>query len=642
MNREALDRWCERGILGLALCILAGGPLALGAVRNLDFAVIQGLTLGVMVLWMARLWLAEKPRLLWPPICWGVVACVVYVAVRYFHADVEYLARLELLHVLVYGFLFLAILNNLHRQETIQVVTYTVLFVGMAIAFYGTYQFFTSSDKVWNMIKPYPHRGSGTFYNPNHFAGFLEMLLPLGLAYTLTGRLKPVPRVFFGYVSLVLLGGIAVSVSKGGWIATGLSLLAFFGILLFQRRYRIPALALMVLLVAACAYVFPRNIFFQLRLKQMFSQNGNVNDELRYSVWRPALRMWREHPLWGVGPGHFNARFPAYRPEGLQMAPEYAHNDYLNTLADWGAVGTGLVAITWGLLAFGLVQTWSSVRLSSGDLGGKSGSNKFAFVCGAAVGLLSILLHSVVDFNLHIPANAIMAVTLMALLTSHLRFATESYWFRWRIGLKLLATVLILSGVWYMGTQAWRQGSEQVWLARAHRASLYSPEQVKLLKSAYAVEPMNPQTAYRIGEAYRKQSEEGGQHYSGQEGVDYLQLATNSMQWFRRSMDLNKWDSRSWAGYGWCLDWLDQQTNSLPYFWHAEELDPNNYYNLNTIGLHFVQTGDFAAARPWFERSLRLSYQDNPIAVNYQAICIARLEEAATNDLASRLNLRGQ
>src|SRR5208337_3616399 len=102
--------------------------------------------------------------------------------------------------------------------------------------------------------------------------------------------------------------------------------------------------------------------------------------------------------------------------------------------------------------------------------------------------------------------------------------------------------------------------------------------------------------------------------YEGQAGVNYRQLAEQAMEWFDRSSRLNPWDSRPWAGYGWCLDWLDRQSQSGPYFSRAEELDPNNYYNLNNIGLHYVRLGDYAAARPWFERSWRLSSQDKPIA----------------------------
>ena len=639
MNREAWDRWCERGIVALVLAILVLGPLALGAVRNLEFAVIQILTVGVLVLWAIRLWLAEPARVLWPPICWGVLAVVVYVGVRYFYSDVEYLARLEFLHVLVYGFLFIAILNNLHRQETIQIVTFTLLFLAMVISFYAIYQFITGHNRVWGTLNSYPHRGSGTYYSPNHLAGFLEILLPLGLAYTLTARVKPVTRVILGYFSLAILAGIGVSVSKGSWISIGLALLVFFAVLIFQRRYRIPALALFILLVAGCLYLFPKSVFFQMRLRQMFNEKGNINDELRYSVWQPAVRIWRDHPWWGAGPGHFNVRFRAYRPEGIQMSPDYVHNDYLNTLADWGAVGTALVIVVWAMLAWGILRTWSSVRLSSGDIGGKSGSNKFAFVFGASVGILAVLLHSVVDFNMHIPANAILAVALMALIASHLRFASEGYWVRLRSALKAVVTLPVIAVVCWLGYQAWRQGAEYLALQRSAYVANFSPERIRLLKRAFAVEPKNPQTAYEIGEAYRRESQEGGQYYEGQKGVDYRVLTQSAMEWFTRSSKLNQWDSRPCAGYGWCLDWLDRTNESGAFFWRAEQLDPNNYYNLNQIGLHYVQLGDYAAARPWFERSLRLSWQDNPVAKNYSTLCIARLEEAATNDIAARFNL---
>ena len=637
MNREALDRWCERGILGLVLAIMILGPLALGAVHSLTFAILQALTLGVIGLWAIRLWLAPHPRLLWPPVCWAVLAFTLYALGRYLTADVEYVARLEFLRVLVYAALFLAILNNLHRQETIQIVTFTLLFLAMAISFYAIYQFLKGSNRVWVFTKPYPHRGSGTYINPNHLAGFLEMLLPLGLAYTLTARLKPVMRVVLGYVSLALLAGIGVTVSKGGWIATGLALVLLFGVLLLRRNYRLPALLLLALLVGACVFFFPKSAFFQMRLKQMFTQKGNINDELRYSVWQPALRMWQDHFWWGVGPGLFNTRFRAYRPEGIQMSPDYAHNDYLNTLADWGLVGTVLVLSAWLLLAWGVRKTWSAVRLSSGDLGGKSGSNKFAFVFGASVGLLAILLHSVVDFNMHIPANAILAVALMALVASHLRFATESYWFRPGVVSKLVISLTVGLGVWYLGSQAWRQASEFVLLVRASHAPTFSLAQRGFLTRAFVVEPKNSQTAYDIGETFRVQSQEGGRHYKDQAGVDYKQLAQQAMDWYRTSIALNPWDSRPYAGYGWCLDWLDRQAESGPYFSRAEALDPNNYYNLNSIGVHYVELGDYAAARPWFERSWRLSQDNNPIAWNYRILCIARLEEAATNDITARL-----
>jgi hypothetical protein len=182
MNREKLDGWCERGILVLVLGVLGFGPLAMGAVGVWQFLVLEVLTLGVMALWALRIWVSPKPQLLWPPICWVVLAFVGYAVTRYLQADIEYVARKELIRVVVYAFLFFAILNNLHRQELIQVMVLTLAFLGMAISFYAVYQFATKSTLVWGVKSPYPGRAGGTFVYPNNLAGFLEMIVNLSMS----------------------------------------------------------------------------------------------------------------------------------------------------------------------------------------------------------------------------------------------------------------------------------------------------------------------------------------------------------------------------------------------------------------------------------------------------------------------------
>jgi hypothetical protein len=168
VNREVLDRYLERGIFALILAILVFAPLAYGAVDTLPFLIVQGLTCAVLVLWGLRLWISPRPQLLWPPICWAVLAFTLYAIARYFTADIEYVARQELIRVIIYAFLFFAILNNLHRQELSQIAILTLVFLAMAISGYAIYQYLANSDRVWFAIKPYPHRGSGTYICPNH------------------------------------------------------------------------------------------------------------------------------------------------------------------------------------------------------------------------------------------------------------------------------------------------------------------------------------------------------------------------------------------------------------------------------------------------------------------------------------------
>jgi Flp pilus assembly protein TadD len=110
---------------------------------------------------------------------------------------------------------------------------------------------------------------------------------------------------------------------------------------------------------------------------------------------------------------------------------------------------------------------------------------------------------------------------------------------------------------------------------------------------------MNGSTACAIGEIYRLQSAEGNDGYE--------QLTAQAMDWFARARKLNPWDGVADLGSGWCLDWLDRSDEAWPYFDRADQIDPNNYYTMACVGLHYIKRGDYAAARPWMERSLDLA-----------------------------------
>jgi tetratricopeptide (TPR) repeat protein len=345
----------------------------------------------------------------------------------------------------------------------------------------------------------------------------------------------------------------------------------------------------------------------------------------RRDMWTAAEQMWRDHFWWGAGPAHYNYRFRAYRPADMQVQPDRAHNDYLNLLADWGAAG-GIIVLA-GMVTFGagLRKTWKYVCPSENDFG-RGTSNRFAFFLGASTGLLALAIHSVADFNLHIPANALLGVTLLALLSSNLRFATGRYWRNARWPVKALVTAGLGCGIAYLSYQGWRRAGEYVWLARAERSPVFSPTQAANLEKAFAAEPMNFETAYRLGEAYRVESFNGERNYES--------LAKTAMGWYARGMKLNPYDGYNYLRYGTCLDWLDRHDEAEPYFNRADALDSNGYYTAGNVGWHYVQTGNYAAARPWLERSGRLHWQGNIIASSYLEIAERKLAEQASGQSA--------
>jgi O-antigen ligase len=625
MNRETLDHWCERSILGLMLGILIFGPLAMGAVDAPEFLVIQGLTVAVMLVWGLRLWISPKPKLLWPPLSWVVLAFAALAIGRYLTADIEYVARLEMIQVLMYAFLFFAIVNNLYRQESVQITSFTLIFLAMGISCFAVFQFLTRSNQVWDYVSPYPGRASGTYISPNNFAGFLEMLLPLAMACVLVGRMKPVVRILLGYSALVMLVGMAVTFSRGGWVAVVVALLVILGTLIFHRNHRLPAFLLLAVL-AVGGTVFVTNYLSQT-LSYMRRVDSDLQDKpenvlnFRRGMWTAAEQMWRDHFWWGVGPAHYDYRFREYRPESIQMSPDRAHNDYLNLLADWGATG-GIIVLA-GLVTFGAGwrKTWKYVRPAENDFS-RGLSNRFAFFLGASAGLFALAIHSVLDFNLHIPANAILGVTLLALLSSNLRFATERHWLGARLPVKMPVTLALVAGVAYLSCQGWRRGHEAVWLARADQSPVYSPAQAANLKKAFDVEPMNFETAYKIGECFRTQSFDGGQNYED--------LAKTAMPWYVRGMELNPHDGYNYLRYGMCLDWLDKHDEAGLYFNRADALDPNGYYTAANVGWHYVQVGNYAAARTWLERSLRLDWNGNDMGRFYLDTVERKLVENAS------------
>ncbi|HSY20425.1 MAG TPA: O-antigen ligase family protein [Candidatus Acidoferrales bacterium] len=625
LTRKNLEWWCERGMLFLILGMLVFAPLAFGAVEPWAYLIVEGMAAGVFILWAAKLWLSPKTKILWPPLAWVVLAFTVYAVARYFAADIEYVARLEVLQVLFLAFIFFVVMNTLRGQEETEWVSYTLIGLATLIACYAVGQLVSHSDRVWNVYSDNAARAGGTYISPNHLAGFLEMILPLALAFLLVGKVKAVSRVLLGYAVVAMMAGLAVTFSRAGWVAAAAGIFLVLGVLLGHRNHRLRAMILLAVMLAGggmfVSHYLSKTAGFTHRM-QVKNGDGPSNYDWtsRLMMWDAAERMWLDHPWWGVGPAHYDYRFREYRPADLQARPDRCHNDYLNLLADWGVVGGVIVLAGMGIFVVGLFKTWPHVRREENDFGSGQ-SNRFAFFLGATGGLAALAVHSTMDFNLHIPANALVGVTLLGLLASNLRFATEQYWVRAGVPLKAGLAGVLVAVVALFAVQEWRQSREVYWQARAEREGNFSPERATALEKAFNAEPKNFQTAYDIGECYRTEGLEGGRNYQ--------QLTQKAKDWYVRAMPLNPHDGYNYLRTGMCLDWLGEHAASEKYYSEAELRDPNGYYLVANLGWHYVQIGDYAAARQLFIRSLSL-FGNNPTAKNYLYICEPKLIEKAS------------
>lgn len=605
MNAKRIDDLCAKGILGVILLVLTIGPLAMGATRNEELSLIAGLVMIGVTLWLVRVWVAPKYELAWPPMCFAVLAFVVYALFRYPDAPVEYSARSELYRVLIYAFLFFLVLNNFSYRY-INWIAYLLMGVGVFMSIYALYQFMTRSDLVWNLVRPgqYAGRGSGTYICPNHLAGFLECAIPMGLGYLLLSRINYTKKMLLGYATLIMLAGIAATVSRGGWIAITAGLLLQLSVLIFRKGRRLPAIILFVVVIIGGLWFVSRSDITQRRFDDMVVEDGRF-DDTRLLMWKSANAIWRDHFWLGAGPGQFDHQFALHRHRQFQMRAVRAHNDYLNTLADWGLIGFLIIAFAFAAFFYGAFQAWRHVRREADDFGAKS-SNRSAFTLAAIVGVVCLLVHSFVDFNFHIPANAMVVFTLMALVLSIARSDVSMRTLPTNLLGKAVLTLILGMAMYWTATESivkYRQGKL---FTASNDKELGASAEMKMLYAMHEIDPMNAQTCFRIGEGIRQLNWEKPAGW-------YAQMQ-EAEEWFRKALARDPFHSMTHLSYGMCLDLRKDYEMATAFFQRAETMDPNGANTMAYIGWHYLQIDDYKKAREYLERSLGLNWWDNEMA----------------------------
>ena len=134
---------------------------------------------------------------------------------------------------------------------------------------------------------------------------------------------------------------------------------------------------------------------------------------LRPNIWRATWELIKDHPVAGVGFGGYWIAITKYHRGSGETTPQEAHNDYLELLASGGVIG--LAIGFWFALALVRTASRKLSKLRSLDAG-KSGSFSRAVTLGALAGILTVAIHSLVDFGLHITINAVIFTVLVSIV----------------------------------------------------------------------------------------------------------------------------------------------------------------------------------------------------------------------------------
>jgi O-antigen ligase len=256
----------------------------------------------------------------------------------------------------------------------------------------------------------------GTYANHNHYAGFLEMALPFAVMYPVAvlRRTRPPARspvapslVACGVWVLAgsMFAGIVYSLSRMGFVATLFSLLVM-GVLALgsrqlswiartRKRRMVTVGSVATLVLAGFVFLPPDRLI--LRFAQIASVEG-LTAEGRITLWAETTHLIKAYPVFGCGLGGYETAFLRFKVSCPLVTDDFAHNDYLQLLAELGLVG----------FVIGAALAFSVVGMAVRTAVGSTDHEERYFAAACAGSLAAILLHSLVDFNLYIPANAML------------------------------------------------------------------------------------------------------------------------------------------------------------------------------------------------------------------------------------------
>lgn len=451
--------------MGLLAVMLAWTTLCLGGYRPETMVVTSALNAGLAAL-CCLLWAGGAGRLWNRAAAWPVPFLIYALANTLWVSPVGWLAWREWLLWAQMWLVFAAALHFGRSRAQTGMLAGTILTLAVVAAAMAAYQRFV--DKEWLMlgrrqVEQFFGRASGPFGIPNSLAALLELVLLPCLAVALARGVGRGARVACGALAMLFGFTLVLSVSRGGMI--GLSAALLLWPVLAGRTWpkRLQGAGVAVILMATAAVTL-YSVVPSVRERLEPFLEGRWEPSRRV-LWRAAWRIFREHPWLGGGAGSYNIVFERHRPAGFHDEPQWTHNDYLNTLSDYGAAGFALFA------AGGAGLLWSAWRATERSTGAAIGPEELLatrpFKRGVFLGVVAFAVHLLVDFHMKIPALAFAVAAVLGLLLREPSQMPSGAppGIRWRWGwLAMAATIGVLGAVEVVPVyraEALRYGSRQ-------------------------------------------------------------------------------------------------------------------------------------------------------------------------------------
>ena len=344
-------------------------------------------------------------------------------------------SRRSLYLLIAYVGLFLILVNTCRHWHQLLHLAAVIAAAGFAMALVALIHKFSGSQEIlWFHVPRYGGAIFGPFTNRNHFAAHANMLFGLAFGLFLSSRhfrdvvltgqwrerlawlstRRASEMALSGFAVMLLAGAVCVSLSRGGMLSLAAAL-GVFAVAIVVRRESVAkarsGIAAVALLVIGAAVWLGSDPMLE-RLGTLREVAAKPMDDFRTIVTRDTLGIFSTCPLFGIGFGSFRHVYSVFQTPSLKFRWLHAHNDWAQLLAEGGVIGTILFLAAIALWLWCVRREFASAR-----------QRVKLFVIGVLVGLGTIVVHSLVDYSLHKPANALLLACLsgMALAGVHMK-----------------------------------------------------------------------------------------------------------------------------------------------------------------------------------------------------------------------------
>jgi O-antigen ligase len=335
-----------------------------------------------------------------------------------------------------YSTLFALVLLLVNSKQRLVLLAYTLVLSGVFQAFFGSMMTLSGLEYLlFQKKEAYIGFATGTFVCRNHLAGYLEMTLAIGIGLLLASwssdetirtwkqrvrsllRLLLSAKLLLRVMLAIMVIALVLSRSRMGNTAFFASMMiaGVIGLVMFraqagsvQKMFSKRETRSMVILLSSLLVIdlFIVGAWFGVeKVVARIEQSSVTHDADRVEVSQNTFKLWQDYPLVGAGGGGFHSVYPRYRPDTIGAYYDHAHQDYLEIAADTGIVGLGLLG---AMVLMSLGAALLAMRRRNDPL-----MRGMAFA--SVMGIIALLIHSTVDFNLQIPANSATFMVILAL-----------------------------------------------------------------------------------------------------------------------------------------------------------------------------------------------------------------------------------